>query len=252
VMARAAVTPLVLTVAKLMQGAIQPVHVTPRTLDQSVARRSAESFTAAGPSEQLPTSPHVVTESVANVRPPDSETQPDDAPVEILTEPGQATRHAGLLFLLNVASDASMPEALLDDPVLEGLDATQLLARLALVLCPMRDDDPALLAFARLDEKWIRPGWSDKALSPNLFERIRTHADAWATAVAVRMGRGDEEPGQVVAAVVDRTGRIECEQGWIDVNLALADVDIDVRRAGLDLDPGWVPWLGSVVRFRYV
>jgi hypothetical protein len=25
-----------------------------------------------------------------------------------------------------------------------------------------------------------------------------------------------------------------------------------VRRAGLDLDPGYRPWLGVVVRFRYV
>jgi len=51
--------------------------------------------------------------------------------------------------------------------------------------------------------------------------------------------------------VTDRSGRIEREQGWVDVHLALADVDVDVRRAGLDLDPGWVPWLGCVVRFRY-
>jgi hypothetical protein len=28
-------------------------------------------------------------------------------------------------------------------------------------------------------------------------------------------------------------------------------VDIEVRRAGLDLDPGWVPWLGRVVTFGY-
>ena len=27
--------------------------------------------------------------------------------------------------------------------------------------------------------------------------------------------------------------------------------DVAVRRAGLDTDPGWVPWLGTVVMFRY-
>jgi hypothetical protein len=26
---------------------------------------------------------------------------------------------------------------------------------------------------------------------------------------------------------------------------------VEVRRAGLDLDPGWIPWLGAVVRFVY-
>jgi hypothetical protein len=29
-------------------------------------------------------------------------------------------------------------------------------------------------------------------------------------------------------------------------------VSIDIRRAGLDADPDWVGWLGTVVRFRYV
>ena len=28
-------------------------------------------------------------------------------------------------------------------------------------------------------------------------------------------------------------------------------LDLDIRRAGLDIDPGWLPWLGRVVRFRY-
>jgi hypothetical protein len=33
--------------------------------------------------------------------------------------------------------------------------------------------------------------------------------------------------------------------------MPLDSVDLDIRRAGLDLDPGWVPWLGVVVRYRY-
>jgi len=28
-------------------------------------------------------------------------------------------------------------------------------------------------------------------------------------------------------------------------------VDIDIRRVGLDIDPGWVPWLGRTVTFHY-
>jgi hypothetical protein len=28
-------------------------------------------------------------------------------------------------------------------------------------------------------------------------------------------------------------------------------VDLRIRWAGLDLDPGWLPWLGRVVSFRY-
>ena len=32
----------------------------------------------------------------------------------------------------------------------------------------------------------------------------------------------------------------------------LTRVDIRIRRAGLDIDPGWVPWLARVVLFHYV
>jgi hypothetical protein len=38
----------------------------------------------------------------------------------------------------------------------------------------------------------------------------------------------------------------------LDVSLPLEEADIRVRRAGLDLDPGWVPWFGRVVRFHYL
>jgi hypothetical protein len=36
------------------------------------------------------------------------------------------------------------------------------------------------------------------------------------------------------------------------VHMDLDTVDVQVRRAGLDIDPGWVSWLGTVVRFCYV
>lgn len=43
--------------------------------------------------------------------------------------------------------------------------------------------------------------------------------------------------------------------GWsathLDVRFSLAAADLRVRRAGLDVDPGWVDWLQRVVRFEY-
>jgi hypothetical protein len=37
----------------------------------------------------------------------------------------------------------------------------------------------------------------------------------------------------------------------LDISLGAATVDVALRLSGLDLDPGWVPWLGRVVRFHY-
>jgi hypothetical protein len=36
------------------------------------------------------------------------------------------------------------------------------------------------------------------------------------------------------------------------VLLDLDSATVEVRAAGLDLDPGWLPVLGCAVRFRYV
>jgi hypothetical protein len=55
----------------------------------------------------------------------------------------------------------------------------------------------------------------------------------------------------LLAAVCRRQGRIVADPGWIDVHLDLAEVSTDVRRSGLDLDLGYLSWLGCVVRFVY-
>jgi hypothetical protein len=36
------------------------------------------------------------------------------------------------------------------------------------------------------------------------------------------------------------------------VALSLQDVDLAVRLAGLDRDPGWVPMLGRIVLFHFL
>lgn len=35
------------------------------------------------------------------------------------------------------------------------------------------------------------------------------------------------------------------------ITFSLQDVDISIRKAGLDIDPGWVDWLATMVRFHY-
>ncbi len=41
------------------------------------------------------------------------------------------------------------------------------------------------------------------------------------------------------------------DRSHLEVHCRMADVRLAVRRAGLDVDPGWLPWLGRVVRFHY-
>jgi hypothetical protein len=45
--------------------------------------------------------------------------------------------------------------------------------------------------------------------------------------------------------------RLRATETHLDLDLQASSVDLALRLAGLDLDPGWVPWLGRVVAFHY-
>jgi hypothetical protein len=47
-------------------------------------------------------------------------------------------------------------------------------------------------------------------------------------------------------------GRVRVTGTHVDVVLSLQDVDLAVRVAGLDRDPGWVPVLGRIVLFHFL
>jgi hypothetical protein len=253
-LARAGGVPLCLTVAAVLAGTVQPIPETPTPpADFGTPGQTRNGGPAAGPSANGIAAHAQDAEAPRAAGPSDNgiAAHTQDAPAQHADEPsGEPTDHAGLLYLLNAAADATMPDLLFADPVLDGIPGSELLARVALWLVTAADDDPAVFAFAGLDPRWVHPGWSTVPLTVGAQRRIDDHARAWAQAAAARLHR-DDDPAIVVAGVTERTGRVEREPGWVDVHLALADVDVDVRRAGLDLDPGWVPWLGYVVRFRY-
>jgi hypothetical protein len=62
---------------------------------------------------------------------------------------------------------------------------------------------------------------------------------------------GDTESLDLVRSRLHRTGTVEAQAGWFEIHLPIDSADPVVRRAGLDLDPGFVPWLGAVVRYVY-
>ena len=171
-------------------------------------------------------------------------------------EPEQRpTAYAGLLFLLATADDANVPDCLLDDARLERRSLPWMLHRIGTALVPAGADDPGVLAFAG-----TQPERLDALAGPEPGEdeqsALAAAAEAWASATAGRLRRYD--PGLaptadavLVARVAERYGGVVHRRGWVEVVLPVGGVDMLVRRAGLDLDPGFVPWLGTVVRYRY-
>ncbi len=51
--------------------------------------------------------------------------------------------------------------------------------------------------------------------------------------------------------LINRPGRVILTATHWDVIFNLNQVDLQLRRVALDVDPGWVPWLGRVVQFHY-
>ncbi|MET8625806.1 hypothetical protein ABZW30_18995 [Kitasatospora sp. NPDC004669] len=167
---------------------------------------------------------------------------------------GEFTGWAGLLFLLATAADAGLPQRALDDTALTARPLRWVLHRIGCELLPdAAPDDAALVALAGVGP--AHAGALLAAPPPTAAElaRVRALAAAWAAATAARLDpeNGSADGRAAVRAIARRGGEVFAEPGWIEVRLGVAQTDLRVRRAGLDLDPGWVPWLGAVVRYVY-
>lgn len=59
------------------------------------------------------------------------------------------------------------------------------------------------------------------------------------------------QAGIGIATLVGRPAALALTPTHVDLFFALDQADLRLRRLGLDLDPGWLPWLGRVVNFHY-
>jgi len=146
------------------------------------------------------------------------------------TKPGDATSGAGLYFLLNALKYLKFPASSLEPQVLPLF-----LLRVAR-RAGIGAKDPILVwALEALED--ARPIGSDEALLRPWIRKVRrwcwTHG---------KIG---------IREIVRRQGYVKLTPTDLDVFLALDSVDIRIRRLGLDLDLGWAPWFGRVVRFHY-
>ena len=54
-----------------------------------------------------------------------------------------------------------------------------------------------------------------------------------------------------LTTLIRRPGRVHISRTHIAAGFALSQIDVRLRRLALDVDPGWVPWMGRVVQFNY-
>ncbi len=159
------------------------------------------------------------------------------------------TEHGGLLLLLNVLEDDGIADSLLDAPELARRTGRALLHALARRLSDAGETDAAALAFCGL-----RPGDAppdDDPLDP--VEQVALEHARLATLEAVgrRLGLDRAATPPEMHELIGRRAHILADPGWIEVRFSFDEMSVAVRRSGMDRDPGFLPWLGAVVRFRY-
>jgi hypothetical protein len=143
---------------------------------------------------------------------------------------------AGMLLVVSMLRRLGIDDVVSEDPSLVEAEWPQ--ALLCVVARGLRipGADPVLRAMRCSPA--MRPAHGQRALTARWIRTLRRTSLAWL-----------ELP---LRALVLRTGRIAATRTHVDVVFTLAQVDVAVRRAGIDIDPGWVPWLGRVVRFHYL
>jgi hypothetical protein len=250
-----AIAPAVITqVAAALTAPATTASARPTAAEAPDAPASVVPGASAGP-HTAPPPPLPPPEPAEADAPTAGKPQPATARRGQSPEPGEAgapTAWGGLLFLIATADDADIPGELFDDE-LAARPLAWVLHAIALDVVPATAGDPAALAFAGLPPSAEPPSLAWRAATDAERGRIAGHARRWVTVTAARLDPdGRDDPAAVVRRIARRPGRVIAERSWIDVELSLDEVDVDVRRAGLDVDPGWVGWLGSVVRFRYV
>lgn len=158
-------------------------------------------------------------------------------PAAELPETGEAllTAWGGTLFWLGRLADRSV----LDELARQPQAVPQFLAALADRL-EVPADDPVRRVL-------LGDGRIEAAPAP-LAERAAALCAEWA---AWLDEAAPDLPPPRLAHVCRRPGRLLIEPGWVELVLPLDGVETAIRRLGLDLDPGWLPWLGCVLRFRY-
>lgn len=179
----------------------------------------------------------------------------------------QPTTAGGLLFLLPLLERlgiAAWAEA--QGMAGEGF-AQRVLARAARRLRIAVDDPVWQLLELPPGSPCRRPArapvaWADPLLAPprgrhgaaapsQELRRARqpdAQAEAWLTAARRWLRRG----GRIgLASLVLRPARLSLSPTHVDLHFRLQDTDLRVRRLGLDIDPGWLPWFGRVVTFHF-
>jgi hypothetical protein len=145
------------------------------------------------------------------------------------------TSRAGLFFLIPAMHRLGMQRWLEENPALAPWSVPYLVLRAMAQRLDTLPDDPVLAALGDLPEDpppAVLDAVGDWIRRLRRFARLTAHLG--------------------LHSIVCRPGRVVFTETHIEVLFRLDRADIRIRRAGLDIDPGWAPWLARVIHFHYL
>jgi len=162
------------------------------------------------------------------------------------------TRFGGLLYLLNLLEHpCGLVDIFAQSYCFNQRSMIWVWLHLAITIIPAELDDPAVLAFAGLipgkpldKELWLSPTDAEQ-------QQVEKYASQIITATQDRLEIAGSDLSVNMDCLYQRRAIITSDPGWFEVEFSLNDVDTGIRRAGLDIDPGFLPWLAVVMRFKY-
>jgi hypothetical protein len=153
---------------------------------------------------------------------------------------GEPTAAAGLYFLLQALRQLGIKDALASSPDLAATNFVARILRLLAARSGVPAEDPVLWCLKMADAEF--------PVSAAAHQEIDALVRLW----AVRVRRWCWREGRISAReIVNREGHVWLTRTDLDVTLPMDQADVRIRRIGLDIDPGWLPWFGKVVRFHY-
>jgi hypothetical protein len=189
----------------------------------------------------------------------------------------EETAFGGLAYLLNVLVELDVGEIIWkvcldervvlwhvlyefvgqEDPVIDALSG---ITRTSLVIMDLSQRDEICQQVQRsLELVLVRNGFSLDAPPHNQPKHIdpggdivSTIASAAARLFSVRLKLETVlSPPELAREFFASPARIVLGHTRLTVVLPMESISIDVRRAGLDRDPGWIPWLRKTVRLEF-
>jgi hypothetical protein len=177
----------------------------------------------------------------------------DHGPSEVLPpaeSDWQPTRHGGLLLVLPALARLEIAEADADGDL-----CLQLLHRIADRL-KIRSDDAIRRALPKPLPRTAPPSFVPPQAWRGLMRLPRGvdlgREDCLLAVCQLALARFLRRYAKIsLRRLIRRPALVHATPTHIDLCFDARWVELEVRLAGLDLDPGWVPWLGRVVSFHY-